>query len=87
MPSSERSDAALPTSHEGKGRLTVVCYPACDEVFLDKQPLGPSPIFRKAIPAGRHKLTLKVQDPVAIKSMTVTASTDATLLIKHHFDE
>lgn len=43
----------------GTGFLTVVCTPGCDEVILDGQSLGPSPVARTKVTSGAHHLVLK----------------------------
>ena len=41
------------------GTLSVWCKPACDQVIVGGQALGPSPISKHSMPPGQHRVTLK----------------------------
>ncbi len=56
---------------EATGLLTIICKPACDQVFDNGRPLGTSPIFRAPVPVGEHRLQLKTNSPSLNKVMTV----------------
>jgi serine/threonine protein kinase len=64
------------------GQLTVVCNPACDDVLDGDHSLGPSPVFKITVPAGAHRLTLKSDDPAAIKVVTVNVAPDDTTIVR-----
>ncbi|WP_394822546.1 protein kinase domain-containing protein [Pendulispora albinea] len=68
LPRPSASAAAPPAP---KGRLTVICDPACDDVLDGKSSLGPSPIYKRATSLGTHRLTLKTTDPKAEKVVEV----------------
>jgi hypothetical protein len=70
------------TVSAGTGYLTVMCNPACDDVLLDgSRSLGPSPLFKEAVPAGHHKLLLK-RDPSVTRSVDATVTADQTTFLK-----
>ena len=58
--------SAAETSHSAKpevsaaaqqvGTLSVMCTPACSDVRVGAQSFGPSPVFKREVPAGSHKL-------------------------------
>jgi serine/threonine-protein kinase len=56
---------------EATGLLTIICKPACDQVFDNGRPLGTSPIFRAPVPVGEHRLQLKTNSPPVNKVITV----------------
>jgi hypothetical protein len=77
------SDAAPSSPRTTKtGQITVVCVPACGEVFDGRTPLGPSPIFRAPLIVGPHRLRLKVTDPPAEKSVDVTVTEDDVTVVR-----
>ena len=41
------------------GQLTVICVPVCSDVLDGGRSLGPSPLFKQSLPAGRHQITLR----------------------------
>jgi serine/threonine protein kinase len=43
---------------EDVGYLTVICKPACGQVWLGKRPLGRSPLRNHEVPVGSHSLSL-----------------------------
>ena len=47
-----------PTPSVGKGFLTVICSPGCDQIIDNGRPLGTAPIFRREVPAGEHHVRL-----------------------------
>lgn len=74
--------AGTPATAGGTGFLTVMCNPACDDVLLDgTRSLGPSPLFKQVIPAGRHRLLLK-RDPSVVRAVETTVSRDETTFLK-----
>ena len=38
--------------------ISVICIPACDQVVDNGKPLGASPIFKRSVPVGAHRLRL-----------------------------
>jgi serine/threonine-protein kinase len=68
-----------PPPAAGKGYLTVMCNPACDDVLIDGRSLGPSPVFKAPVAAGNHTLLLKGD---VEKTMPVTITPDETTLLK-----
>lgn len=64
--------AVEPITTAGMGFLTLLCAPACDQVVVDGGTnLGASPMYRTPIPVGKHRLTLRVTVPAAVKNVTV----------------
>jgi hypothetical protein len=53
------------------GYLTVVCSPFCEEVVVDGQNVGPSPVVHVPVAPGAHRLTLKRASVVKVLSVTV----------------
>jgi hypothetical protein len=72
-----------PTSSSpgGKGLLTVVCSPPCDEVLDGSKSLGASPVVKVPVSAGTHRLTLRISEPPMEKVVTVTVSPDETTFL------
>jgi serine/threonine-protein kinase len=70
------------SSSRETGLLTVICVPACDEVRDGARSLGPSPVFKIALPAGRHRLTLKTSDPPAEKIVDVVIEDEELKIVK-----
>lgn len=66
----------------GRGQLTIVCVPACDEVLDGRTSLGPSPIFKRSVPAGPHHLTLKSSDPPGEKGVDVVVRPDDVTVVR-----
>ena len=65
-----------------KGRLTVICDPACDDVRDGKVSLGPSPIYKHAASLGTHHLTLRITDPPTEKVVDVVVGADDVAVLK-----
>jgi hypothetical protein len=38
--------------------LSVICIPACDQVIDNGKPIGSSPIFKRSVNVGSHRLRL-----------------------------
>lgn len=64
------------------GQLTVVCTPACDEVFDGARSLGPSPVFKAPVSAGVHRLRLHLDDGPTDKVVTVTVTGGDTAVVR-----
>jgi serine/threonine-protein kinase len=58
---------------EEPGYLTIVCSPACDEVFDGSRSLGGTPIVHFAVNPGTHKITLKKGKDTKIMSVIVVS--------------
>jgi hypothetical protein len=71
-----------PPSGAARGQLTVICVPACDDVLDGNKSLGASPIFKRAMTAGNHHLTLKSSDPAAEKTMDVVVREDDVTVVR-----
>jgi hypothetical protein len=72
-----------PTVPAKNGYLTVMCQPACDDVLLDgTRSLGETPILKAPVPAGSHRLVLRISSPPIEKTVDVTINPDETTLIK-----
>ena len=52
------SDGAK-TSAQKPGTLSIYCKPACDQVIVGGQALGPSPVSGHSMAPGQHRVTLK----------------------------
>jgi hypothetical protein len=59
----------------------VICAPACDEVIDGATKLGPSPIYKKAVSVGRHRLTLVGEDGTT-KTISVEVTEDAPAVVR-----
>ncbi len=57
-PSAANGNTHKITPAVGKGFLTVICSPACDQIIDNGRPLGTAPIFRREVPAGEHHVRL-----------------------------
>lgn len=64
------------------GLLTVICLPACDQVYDGRTPMGPSPILKRQVSAGTHRLRLKVIDPPSEKIVTVEVIEDDSKVVR-----
>lgn len=80
-PTPREKDPPPTTSGAGKGLLTVICNPACDDVLDGSRSLGASPVFKASVSAGTHRLTLRISDPPLEKVVTVTVSPDETTVL------
>ena len=65
-----------------KGRLTVICDPACDDVLDGRVSLGPSPIYKRSTSAGAHHITLRVSDPSVEKVVDVVVNENDVTVLK-----
>jgi len=73
----------VPAAPSGKnGLLTVFCTPACDDVLDGSRSLGPSPVFKVAVPVGSHRITLVSNDPPARKVVSVVVNEDDTAVVR-----
>ncbi|WP_394847767.1 serine/threonine protein kinase [Pendulispora brunnea] len=65
-----------------KGRLTVICDPACDDVLDGRVSLGPSPIYKRSTSQGTHHITLRVSDPAVEKVVDVVVNENDVTVLK-----
>jgi hypothetical protein len=77
-PAEPLDPARLPAT----GKLTVLCVPACDQVYDGGRPLGPSPVFKIVTSAGVHHLTLATTDPPMKKHVDVNVAEDDTTVVR-----
>ena len=77
-----REVEARPAAAGESGLLTVVCYPACDEVLLDGQALGPSPVFKHPVAFGSHSLVLKTTDPAVSRPVEVSVQGTEPVVVR-----
>ena len=64
------------------GLLSIICFPACDAVFDNGQSLGPSPIFKRTVTVGEHKLRMTSSNPPATKVVSVIVMGDQTTTVR-----
>jgi serine/threonine-protein kinase len=65
-----------------RGLLTIICFPACDAVVDNGRALGASPIFRRAVPVGEHRLTLKSSNPSVTKTVSIIVMAGETKTVR-----
>jgi eukaryotic-like serine/threonine-protein kinase len=66
-----------------RGLLTVVCLPACDQIYDNGQLLGPSPVFKRAAPVGSHKIKLVLNsNPSATKTISTVVVADQVSVVR-----
>jgi hypothetical protein len=63
--------------HARRGRLTVVCVPAC-VVAIDGARAGRSTLVERSISAGAHRVTLAWASPAATRVLRVEIAADRT---------
>jgi serine/threonine-protein kinase len=64
------------------GQISIICFPACDAVFDNGQPLGPSPIFKRSVSVGEHKLRMTASNPPSTKVVSVIVMGDQTTTVR-----
>jgi serine/threonine-protein kinase len=74
--------AAAPAAGGDHGQISIICFPACDGVFDNGQAIGPSPIFRRTVPVGEHKLKMTSSNPTATKVVSVIVMRDQTTTVR-----
>jgi hypothetical protein len=62
--------------------LSIICFPACDSVTDNGQALGPSPIFKRTVPVGEHRLRMTTSSPPATKVVSVIVMGDQTTTVR-----
>ena len=71
-----------PAAAGGRGQLSIICFPACDAVYDNGQALGPSPIFKRTVAAGEHKLRMTSSNPTVAKVVNVVVTGDQTVTVR-----
>ena len=74
--------AATATAAPTFGSLTVICFPACDQVLDNGTPLGGSPFFGRKVPTGPRRLTLVWSNPPARKVVSAIVVADQETRIR-----
>ncbi len=64
------------------GSLTVICFPACDQVIDNGTPLGPSPFFGRKVPVGSRRITAVWSNPPARKVVSAIVVADQETRIR-----
>jgi hypothetical protein len=60
-----------------------MCRPsACDQVLDGSTDLGETPFYKKPLPAGKHRLTLRVSSPKAEKIIVVDINEGETTALR-----
>jgi serine/threonine-protein kinase len=77
----------LPVPAGRTGRLTVVCTPACDDVFDGAQSLGPSPVFKLPVTVGVHRLRLHVEALPVDRVVNATVRENDTTVVRETLGE
>jgi len=64
------------------GQLTIICFPACDSVSDNGSTIGPSPIFKRSVSVGEHRLKMTSSNPSATKIVSVIVMGDQTTTVR-----
>ncbi len=54
----QSASATSVAASEAVGTLSITCQPQCTNVRMGDKMLGPTPLLKKTLPAGKHRLTL-----------------------------
>jgi serine/threonine-protein kinase len=73
------SSASAPAAPGGGGTLKVTCVPGCDQVFDNGVAAGPSPIVRRGVAVGSHRVKLVWSDATKVISVVVLADQTTTV--------
>lgn len=68
------------------GLLTVICIPACDQVWDGGRALGPSPVLKVPVTAGSHRIRMKVNDPPTERVVVVDVAEDDTKVVRQSME-
>ena len=71
-----------PRAGGSSGFLSIVCFPACDQVIDNGKPLGPSPIWQRPVTVGEHRLKLTTSNPPATKIVSVIVAAEELKTVK-----
>jgi len=75
-------DPSPPAASGGTGLLSVICLPGCDQVYDGNKLLGPSPIFKRSVSLGSHRLRLVTNSPPGTKVISTIVTADAVNTIR-----
>jgi len=64
------------------GTLTVICFPACDQVIDSGTPLGPSPFFGRKVAVGNRRITAVWSNPPGRKVVSAIVVADQETRIR-----
>jgi serine/threonine protein kinase len=81
-PTATPAATATATAATTFGSLTVICFPACDQVLDNGTPLGGSPFFGRKVPTGSRRLTLVWSNPPARKVVSAIVVADQETRIR-----
>jgi len=81
-PSPSPPPAPAAAANGGHGQISIICFPACEAVFDNGQPLGPSPIFKRTVAAGEHRLRMTSSNPSVAKTATVVVTNDQAVTVR-----
>jgi len=76
------SPAPAAAGGSDSGQLTIICFPACDSVTDNGASLGPSPIFKRSVPVGEHRLKMTSANPPATKIVSVIVMGDQPTTVR-----
>jgi hypothetical protein len=82
VPVAQATPTPAPAAAGGQGLLSVICLPACDQIYDNGKYLGPSPIFKKAAQVGTHKVKLVLNEPSVIKTISVIVQADQVSMVR-----
>ncbi len=74
--------ASADTAAANSGFLTVVCVPACDQVMDNNRALGASPVVKRKVAIGPHRLHLMWSDPPGRKLVSTTVTADKNTVVR-----
>ena len=63
------------------GYLNVNCIPVCSKIFVGGRSLGPSPVVRHKLPAGRHTVTLHSGSDRRFRSVTIRQGQTSSVVV------
>ncbi len=64
------------------GYLSVICLPGCDKVEVDGQGFGASPIFKKRMSVGSHRIKLVSSNPPGTKVVSKIVVADTVAMVR-----
>jgi hypothetical protein len=70
------------TAGGGSGTLKIICFPGCDQVIDNGNPLGPSPIVRRNASVGSHRIKLVWSD--VSKTVATVVAIDQTATVREN---
>jgi serine/threonine-protein kinase len=64
------------------GQLSIICFPACDSVIDNGESIGPSPIFKRTVSVGEHRLRMTTSNPPVTKVVNIVVMGDQTTTVR-----